>query len=263
LDDFMTETLLLSRYKLDTFLTCQRRFHLRFRRQLPWPDRPLADRWAEVRERGEQFHRLLERHFLGLTVTAEAIEDVELRRWWSLFQRHVKLPEGETHPERSLTVPVGAHVLNGRFDLLILSPTSAHIFDWKTGQPRHEAELRHDWQTRLYLAMLAEGGAALGHTLQPDQIAITYWYVNDPAAARTIRYNPAWHEQNWADIQAIAAQIDDALAEDAWPLTDDWSHCRLCAYQAYCSRQEAGETTREESEEAPDETDLFLEPELP
>jgi CRISPR/Cas system-associated exonuclease Cas4 (RecB family) len=268
LDDFMTETLLLSRYKLDTFLTCQRRFHLRFRRQLPWPDRPLADRWAEGRERGEQFHRLLERHFLGLTVTAEAIEDVELRRWWSLFQRslfqrHVKLPEGETHPERSLTVPVGRHVLNGRFDLLILSPTGAHIFDWKTGQPRSEADLGHDWQTRLYLAMLAEGGAALGHVYQPDQIAITYWYVNDPAAPRTIRYNPAWHEQNWTDVQAIVGQIDAALVQDVWPLTDDLAHCRQCAYQAYCGRQEAGEAVPDESDEATDEANFFLEPEIP
>jgi RecB family exonuclease len=175
----------------------------------------------------------------------------------------VKLPAGETHPERSLTVPIGEHVLNGRFDLLILSPDTAHIFDWKTGRPHSEAELRQDWQTRLYLAMLAEGGAALGHTLQPDQIAITYWYVNDPAEPRTIRYNLAWHKQNWADLQALVAQIDEALVQDTWPLTDDWSHCRQCAYQAYCGRQEAGETAPTESEEAADETDLFLEPEIP
>ncbi len=259
----MSETLLLSRYKLDTFLICQRRFHLRFRRRLLWPNRPLADHWAEVREQGEQFHRLLERHFLGLPVVAEAIDDVEVRRWWSLFQRHVKLPDGKAYPERSLTVPIGGHVLNGRFDLLILSPHSAHIFDWKTGQPHSEADLRHDWQTRLYLAMLAEGSAALGHSVQPDQIAITYWYVNDPAEPRTIHYNQAWHTQNWTDIQAIAAQIDAVLTKDNWPLTDDWAHCRQCAYQAYCGRQEAGETVKDELEELPDDTELLLEPEIP
>lgn len=259
----MTETLLLSRYKLDAFLACQRRFHLRFRRRLPWPNRPLTDRWAEVRERGEQFHQLLERHFLGLTVVAEAIEDVELRRWWSLFQRHVKLPEGEATPERSLTVPIGGHVLNGRFDLLILSPQSAHIFDWKTGQPHSEADLRHDWQTRLYLAMLAEGSTALGQTYEPEQIAITYWYVNDPAAPRTIHYNQAWHKQNWADIQAIVIQIDAALTQDTWPLTEEWAHCRHCAYQAYCGRQDAGEAITNDLEEVTDEADIFLEPETP
>ena len=259
----MSETLLLSQHKLNTFLTCQRRFHLRFRQRLSWPNRPLADHWAEVRERGEQFHRLLERHFLKLPVVAEAIDDVEVRRWWSLFKNNVKLPAGETYPERSLTVPIGGHVLNGRFDLLILDPDSAHIFDWKTGHPRSEADLRHDWQTRLYLAMLAESGAALGHTLQSDQLAITYWYVNDPQAPRTIRYNLAWHTQNWADIQALTAQIDAALAKDDWPLTDNWSHCRQCAYQAYCSRQEAGAPVTHEIEEVDDEATLILEPDSP
>ncbi len=266
----MSETLLLSRYKLDTFLTCQRRFHLRFRRRLPWPNRPLADHWAEVRERGEQFHRLLERHFLGLPVVAEAIQDVEVRRWWSLFQSNVKLPDGKAYPERSLTVPIGEHVLNGRFDLLILSPNNAHIFDWKTGQPHSEANLRRDWQTRLYLAMLAESGQALGQqALSPDQIAITYWYVNDPAAPRTIRYSQSWHTQNWADIQEIIAQIDNQLAQDDWPLTDDLSSCRQCAYRAYCGRQEASHQNaretiaEEEPEEEAGEPDLFLEPESP
>jgi CRISPR/Cas system-associated exonuclease Cas4 (RecB family) len=248
---------------LETFLICQRRFQLRFRRQLPWPDRPLTDHWAAVRERGEQFHRLLERHFLGLPVVAEAIEDGEVRRWWSLFRHHVKLPEGKVHPERSLTVPIGEHVLNGRFDLLILAPDNAYIFDWKTGRPHSEADLRHDWQTRLYLALLAEGGMALGHNLRPDQMAVTYWYVNDPTAPRTIRYNQTWHAQNWADIQAVVAQIDESLAQDEWPLTDDWSHCRRCVYQAYCGRQEAGETVKDKPEELPDDADFLLEPETP
>jgi CRISPR/Cas system-associated exonuclease Cas4 (RecB family) len=259
----VTETLLLSRYKLDTFLTCRRRFHLRFRRRLTWPNRPLDAHWAAVRERGEQFHRLLERHFLGLDIAAEAIPDVELRRWWLLFQNHVKLPDGEAHPERSLTVPIGRHVLNGRFDLLILSPHSAHIFDWKTGRPHSEADLRRDWQTRLYLAMLAEGSTALGQTVQPEQIDITYWYVDDPAAPRTIRYNQAWHRQNWADIQAITAQIDAALAQDNWPLTNELAHCRQCPYQIYCGRQDAGKATLDETEEADDETVIILEPESP
>ena len=259
----MTETLLLSRYKLETFLTCRRRFHLRFRRRLPWPDRPLDSHWATMRERGEQFHRLLERHFLGLPATAETVQDVAVRRWWSLFQSRVKLPEGEAHPERSLTVPIGEHVLTGRFDLLITDGHNAHIFDWKTGKPQNEADLRHEWQTRLYLALLAESGSALGQALQPDRSAITYWYVDDPAAPRTIRYNQAWHAQNWADIQATVAQIDDALAQATWPLTDDWSRCRRCAYQTYCGRQEAGAAIVDEPDELADEADLSLEPALP
>lgn len=261
----MDESIILSRYKIRSFMACPRQFQLRTLRRLPWPAPPLDERSETVRARGEQFHRLLERHFLNLPVRPQAIDDAEVRRWWLLFQNSgLRLPDGQLHPERSLTIPVGRHLLNGRFDLLITSST-AHIFDWKTGRPRDEAELRRDWQTRLYLALLAEGGPALGHPFRAEQIAITYWYVADHTTPRTIRYNEAWHKQNWADIQAIVAQIDDRLAADDWPLTDDWSHCRQCAYQVYCGRQAAGEAIIDASEEMPEpgKEALFLEPEMP
>ncbi|MCP4424745.1 MAG: PD-(D/E)XK nuclease family protein [Chloroflexi bacterium] len=262
----MTETLTLSRYRLATFLACQRRFQLRYLRRLSWPAAPLDERLETIRTRGEAFHRLLERHFLGLPISPETIADVEVRRWFSLFQNSgLQLPAGERFPESRLTIPVNEHFLNGRFDLLIRHDNVAHIFDWKTGRPQTVANLRRDWQTRLYLAMLAESGQALGQQLDPDQIAITYWYVNDPAAPRTIQYNQTWHKQNWTDIQEIVAQIDAQLAQDEWPLTDDLALCRPCAYRSYCDRQDQDteRTITEESEEEIRETDLFLEPNLP
>ncbi len=259
----MTETLILSRYRLATFLACQRRFQLRYLRRLPWPAVPLDARLETVRTRGEIFHRLLERHFLGLPVIAEAIEDVVARRWWSLFQSSgLQIPEGTAYPERTLTIPIGRHFLNGRFDLLVLHQRAAHIFDWKTGKPRSESDLRRDWQTRLYLALLAESGQALGHELDLDHIAITYWYVNDPAMPRTLRYSQAWHGQNWADIQELVGQIDVHLIQNEWPLTEDRAVCRQCAYQVYCDRQEAGSAAVTEAEEST-EPELSLEPAMP
>ena len=262
----MTETLTLSRYRLETFLACRRRFQLRYLQRMSWPAAPLDERTELTRQRGEMFHRLMERHFLNLPAGPETAVDVEIRRWRSLFLNSgLEIPEGEAHPERSLTIPVGKHFLNGRFDLLVLHNNAAHIFDWKTGHPRKEADLRQDWQTRLYLAMLAESGQALGQQLDPDQIAITYWYVNDPAAPRTIQYNRAWHAQNWTAIQAVVAQIDTAVAQDAWPLTEDWIQCRRCAYQTYCDRQEAGAAIADDVEAAAEETETthLFEPELP
>lgn len=261
----MTESLTLSRYRLETFLACQRRFDLRFLRRMPWPVAPLDERAETARQRGEAFHQLMERHFLNFPAAPETTVDSQVRRWRSLFlNSRLEIPEGKAYPEHSLTIPVGRHFLNGRFDLLILHNNAAHIFDWKTGQPRREADLRQDWQTRLYLAMLAESGQAFGQKLDPDQINITYWYVNDLDAPRLIQYNQAWHSQNWAAIQAIVAQIDTAVSQNAWPLTEDWTQCRRCAYQTYCDRQEAGAAMADESEETEDaKTDLFFEPELP
>ena len=270
----MADSLLLSQGKLDTFLACRRRFYLRSLRRLPWPDPPLGDDSADLLARGQQFHQVMERHFLGLGVDAASIGDGRVRHWWQAFQSSPPtLPPGKRLPEHRLTVPVGRHLLLGRFDLLIIGERDgapfAHLYDWKTGRPRRESALRVDWQTRLYLALLAEGGSALwpdpAHILRPEAIHLTYWYAAEPDAPRTIAYSAVDHAQNWADIQAIVAQIDAALVEDNWPLTDDWDECRRCAYQVYCGRQAAGrESAAPDEADEPVEADLILlEPQTP
>ena len=117
--------------------------------------------------------------------------------------------------------------------------------------------------------MLAESGSALtadDSSLHAAQIALTYWYVDDPLEPRTISYSQEQHDQNWAEIKELVSEIDICLEQEQWPLTDNWSHCRKCAYQAYCGRQEAGSSARTLAEEALDydfEIELFIEPESP
>ncbi len=262
---------LLSRTRLEDFLTCQRRFALTLGlpHRLAWPPAPLAEQMEEDLARGQAFHQLLERYFLGLPVTPELVEDEQVRRWWGAFRRSgLQLPAGRPLPELRLTVPVGGHLLHGRFDLLVLgsenNQPTAHLFDWKTGKARREADLRQDWQTRLYLAMLAEGGQALtanGRVILPQHISLTYWYASQPESPRIIHYNIAWHAQNWAEIVALVARIEAAHALDEWPLTEDLSHCRTCSYQSYCGRQQAGQAPPAPLEEQEaDEADWLLEP---
>ena len=251
----MPESLTLSRYKLTTFLACQRQFQLRYLNRLPWPVMPLSEQSETAVSRGQAFHQLVQQQFLNLPIAPAAISDVQLRRWWTLFRNNQPpFPAGQRLTEISLTVPVGNHLLNGRFDLVILGGTAngqpaAHVFDWKTGTPQSESQLRHDWQTRLYLGMLAEGGLALWpgeHTplaLAPENVSITYWYVQEPGKPRIIRYNTDEHNRNWAELHTLVDQIEQQIATDTWPLTDDWSHCRRCAYQTYCGRQGEGVET--------------------
>ncbi len=253
--DMIQRTLSLGRSSLETFLICRRRFRLRIVDRLPWPATPLDGDTETAVANGRAFHQQLERHFLQLR-TDSAPADPALRQWWQAFQ-HSRLPlpdDARLLPELSLSVPLGSHHLVGRFDLLAISVSPddgryrAHIFDWKTSRPRAEATLRSDWQTRLYLALLAEGSQALfdddGATgIAPDDISITYWYVREPDTPRTLHYSSAWHADNWAELAGLLAQIDGELADEssaAWPLTDQLSHCRDCAYQVYCGRQAAG-----------------------
>lgn len=232
-----TDVLTLSRYKLMTFLTCQRRFQLRYLAELPWPSAPQDGKWQTAIGQGEAFHQLAERHFLGLPL---AIADEQLRGWWDVFERFVdSLPAGKRLPELSLTVPIGSHLLTGRYDLLILGEDgNVYIFDWKTeARPRSEAELLTDWQTTLYLAMLAESGGAFGRQISPEQIKLTYWFANAPADSVIIPYSEAMHRSNWQKMLTVVDKIDgNLLAEDEWPLTDNRETCGRCAYAVYCGR---------------------------
>ncbi len=267
----------LSQYKLTNFLACQRRFQLRYLRRLPWPSSPLPERTEQVLQQGQDFHQLLERHFLGLNNAQAAITDGRIQQWWHAFQTHnpvQHLPQNARFlPETGLTLPFGNHLLYGRFDLLVLGEDEgerpfAHVFDWKTGRPSAATELKTRWQTRLYLALLAEGGSAFwpqNVPLLPNQIQLTYWFVQEPETPVTVDYSAAEHAANWAHLQQLTMQLDEAFLADAWPLTDDWDHCRECAYQNYCGRQSAGSAVPEldEAEEPNIPNEQLLTPELP
>lgn len=253
------EAMTFSRYKLMTFLTCQRRFQLRYLRQLPWPSAPQEAKWQTAIAQGEAFHRLVERYFLGLPL---AFGSAQLEEWWGVFERFVDtLPAGKRLPELSLTVPIGSHLLTGRFDLLILGEDGkVYIFDWKTeARPRPEAELQADWQTTLYLAMLAQSGVALGRAIEPEDIVLCYWFVNDPAGAITIPYDTQTHQTNWQSLTTLVNQIDEKWrTAEQWLLTDNLETCGRCAYQVYCGRVglPAGEPLSWPEENTP----LHLEP---
>jgi len=266
----MDSAITFSRYKLTTFLACQRRFQLHYVRELPWPAEPADEAWREASRRGRAFHRMLHRHFLNLPVEEPAGADPTLRRWWRTFhEQGPSLPSGERRPEETLTVPIDGHLLSGRFDLLILSGERAHIFDWKTeARPRSATALRDDWQTVLYLALLVEGGQALrpgGRPLDPEKVALTYWFVQAPQATVTVPYSREAHAQNWQRLTDLVGRIDVRLSEEGpWPLTDDWGECGRCAYRVFCGRQGAPPAARPSWEEEEDVAgDRALEPELP
>ncbi|GJM39746.1 MAG: hypothetical protein DHS20C20_00280 [Ardenticatenaceae bacterium] len=273
----MNNRLTLSQYKLTNFLACQRRFQLRYLRRLPWPTNPLPERTEQLLQQGQDFHQLLERHFLGLTISADTIENGRVRQWWQSFQSNnpvQNLPRNAQFlPETGLTVPLGNHLLYGRFDLLVIGEDEekrpfAHLFDWKTGRPIEAGTLKTRWQTRLYLALLAEGGSVFwpqNVPLAPEQIRLTYWFVQEADAPVTIGYSAAEHAANWSELQQMAIRLDEAFDKNEWPLTEDWSHCRECGFQNYCGRQEAGSATLEidESEESHIPNEQLLTPELP
>lgn len=240
----MSETIVFSRGKLEDFLACQRRFQLRYLDKLAWPFAPYDPIQTAAMQKGEAFHQLIQRHYLRLPVPDDVLNqyDVQIRQWWQMFLHQGPSISEDERPliEMTLTVPVETHALLGRFDLIIVGPDRVRIFDWKTGKPRALEELKTDWQTRLYFALAVEGKQALDMPdLQPEQISMTYWYAQKPQESVTISYSQAEHAQNWAEIQAIVAQVAQRLPQtSSWPLTDNLETCARCAYQNYCGRFE-------------------------
>ncbi len=230
--------LIFSRARLVDFLTCPRRFELRYLRRLVWPAAPLDEKTAVSLQQGQQFHNLLERRFLHLPINI-GDHSPTIRSWYNIFQQNkTMLPNGEYLPELTLTVPIGNHFLTGRFDLLVQKNDHLHLFDWKTGRPRNLAALHADWQTRLYLAMIVESGQAITPApITPENVSMTYWYVNEPNSPHHIRYDAAWHERNWAEIEEIVVDINGRLTTNIWEKTTDSEECRNCPYQIYCSQR--------------------------
>lgn len=270
----MNERLHLYQQHLYTFETCPRRFYLRYLARVPWPEALLEPGLESAYDHGRRFHRWVERDFLGLPVADESDTDPTLRRWWSIYQsRRPALPPGQRFVETTLTIPIGRegrHTLSGRFDLIVVGEgedgrPSAAIYDWKTGEPRDIGRLRRAWQTRVYLAVLAEGGAALvpdkPEAFAPGRLSFTYWYIEDPEHPRVIRYDEAAHRRNMAELEALVGRIDEQLTAGEWPLTDSLAECRHCAYQAHCDRRTAGEPLLAElDEDAPEPDEEWLEP---
>jgi len=244
---------------LQDFVTCRRRFELRYLRHLNWPaveSAPIHE--AERRmQLGSDFHRLIHQHVLGLpeldlTATAQQIANLtgspELPALWQNYLTH-RPPELDTeaarfYPELTLSTMLAGQRLTAKFDLVVAlpgDPAPLLIVDWKTAPKRPTSDtLRRRIQSRVYPFVLARAGAVLndGRPIDPDQITMIYWFSGTPDQPEQILYSQAQYNQ---DRQFLSELIDTITSATDFPLTDDHKACRYCVYRSYCDRgQEAG-----------------------
>lgn len=161
---------------------------------------------------------------LGLPVESLLKQDDPLRQWIEDFLEQAPMhitpnpfrediEYREAEHERSLFWQDILWLV--RYDLLLLSPNQAQILDWKTyPRPRSSKQLQNDWQTRLYLFVLAETSP-----YPPDAISMVYWFVEGSAAADSDSCTPAttqcWqfnysrvdHQKTRRDLEQLAQQF--------------------------------------------------------
>lgn len=237
----MPEPFALTSHHLATFLACRRHFQLRYHEGYPWPPPPRGESQRRALARGQQFHQLAHRHFLGLPVVVPD-DDAPLTTWWQRFQEAGPwLPPGVRLPELTITVPAGRHLLTGRLDLLVLNEDTAHIFDWKTGPLPEKAMVSEQWQTWYYPALVVAAGATIhpqGQAVPPDNVSLTYWPATAPHEPLHFSYNGTLHRKVWRKLVTLTEEIEAmASAAGIWPLTADLAVCARCRYRVLCGRQ--------------------------
>lgn len=262
-DDFQ-----FTQSNLQDYLTCPRRFDLRYRQRLQWP----AVQTAPVQESerrmklGSDFHYLAHQHALGmplpaLTALAENDPSPELGAMWRSYLAHrpteLSAAGVRLFPEVTLATVLNGWRLAAKFDLLAAQPDGrVLIVDWKTNLRRPRSDrLRARAQSRVYPLVLAKAGESLlGQPVPADAITLVYWFTAAPADPEIIPYGAA---QLAADESFLADLIARIAAADTFPLTDDDRPCRFCAFRSFCERGDvAGPLDEFEDDFAFDDFDL-------
>lgn len=232
----------LSQGQLNLLETCPRKFQHTYLEQLGTPVSP------EQQERlawGSRFHLLMQQRELGLPVESLVEEDAQLQRWVSALVNaasDVLDPNPQTfrESEHCRTLNFQGYVLTVIYDLLIEDEANAQILDWKTYPlPQKKTWLAKDWQTRLYLFVLAETS-----NFSPEQISMTYWFVQSQPQPQSLRftYNKTKHEKTQQELSHLLTQLN-AWLEDYYhegipfpQVSQVKDYCRNCNFAGRCQR---------------------------
>lgn len=245
-----------SQASLQDYVECRRRFQLRYLENLAWPAieaEPALENERRL-QLGADFHRLVQRHLLGLPadklsrmVAGHGQGGESLPRWWENYLQHgadlagyMDIPGRTLHPETTLTAPLSkGYRLVAKYDLVAAAPDGrAAIFDWKTFRSKPKRQrLAQRLQTRVYPYLLVLAGAHLnqGNPFQPDRVEMIYWYPEFPEEPERFAYSQAQFEADRDDLQSLVEEIE-GLNDDEFYLTDEVERCRFCTYRSLCDR---------------------------
>ena len=187
---------------------------------------------------GSRFHLLMQQRELDLPIASLLASDSELdTAFQALIQTAPELSKSETdwwrEAEHLRTLGYGNFVLTVIFDLLIANRDRAIILDWKTyRKPQKAKQLAQNWQTRLYLYVLAETSE-----YSPEQIQMTYWFVRSGKPRQvTLNYDPIQHQNTERELDLLLTQLETWL-QNYQELRLDFPHVTDC--QERCPHYES------------------------
>lgn len=230
----------LSQGHLNLLETCPPQFQRVYLQDLA---NPLTPEKQENLMWGGRFHLLMQQWQLGLPVDRLIADDEEMKKAYIALINAV--PEiltitSETlrYAEHPLTFSYHEYILTVIYDLLILKEHQAKILDWKTYlKPEKVERLAKNWQTRLYMYVLAEVTP-----YPPEAISMTYWFVkgSQEVSHVTFKYDSKQHYQNFQDLSYLLGQLQNYLAENSFPHVP---RCQeVCHYYDYFKEVKSSQT---------------------
>ena len=194
---------------------------------LPVPEQQSSMEW------GSRFHLLMQQRELALPIEPLLATETELdSALKALIQAAPELaPDASLwrEAEHCRTLNIDNFLFTVIYDLLIASGDRATILDWKTyRQPIGIRKLRHNWQTRLYLYVLAETSE-----YKPEQLKMTYWFVKSgKPKSITIPYTQEQHQQTKQELIMLLKDLKKWL-QNYQELQIDFPHhadCENCYF---------------------------------
>ncbi len=169
----------------------------------------------EQQDIGNDFHTIVKQLLMGLPVSSLLSNYPHLRHWVEGLKKAVPdifTPASSDELkecEYPCTLMMEGHLLSVVYDLLIASPEKAEILEWTTSKmPAKPKFIRDNWQTRLYLYVLAEQG-----DYKPEEISMTYWFVQSEGLPQSFKftYNTVQHKKTKLHLLQLVGQLNNWL----------------------------------------------------
>lgn len=248
----------ISQQHLNTLETCPRKFEYLYLDGLNLPLDP--DKQERIKF-GNQFHLLMQQQELGLDISPILTISQDLADCFQALQKSVPDLLLETNQltnkvsnsisqssvfrqaEYNLNLSYQNYIITVIYDLLITDHQYAHIYDWKTYPlPEKSNKIIENWQTRLYLFVLAEAGGYV-----PENITMTYWFIKSNQSQKAehlqITYDQIQHEKNRQDLENLLEKLTDYLKQQQtkqkpFPQVNvNLGICSLCQFLNRCQNQ--------------------------
>ena len=239
-----TQILRLSQGHLNLLATCPRKFQHSYLEQLYTPIDPKHEEYQTL---GSRFHLLMQQREIGLPIDNLLQANTQLQNWMTEFTNiapeiFTTNTDNQTfrESEHYRTLQIGNYLLTVIYDLLIANQDQAEILDWKTHpQPPKPKILAQNWQTRLYLYVMAETSNYL-----LENISMTYWFVQSKGQTKNIKfiYNEHEHQKTTDELHQLLNNltkwVKDYQNNISLPqISKSQKICESCQYAVRCHRQ--------------------------